>query len=55
MVWSYRVDVDNLYILLVVCIVLVVEKKKYLLSTCNAKDDERDLDHEHDHCVVIFQ
>ena len=28
--------------------------KKYLLSTRNAKDDERDLDHDHDYCVVTF-
>jgi len=25
------------------------------LSTRNAMDDERDLDHDHDHYVVIFQ
>jgi len=31
------------------------EKTKYLLSTRNTKDNERDLDHDHYHCMVIFQ
>ena len=54
MFWSCRINIDNPYILVVETEIEKRKEKKYLLSTRNVKDDERDLDHDHDHYVVIF-